>query len=137
MMAYFVKINIKFYLNLLILNFRTGSSSSGDNLTDDSGIHSKSTSKDSPRLVTKSIINYDQPQKSIINYNQPQKSIIKYDQPVQPVKIERVAIGRRPVRKLPAVPSSKQAHIVQLKSEHKKLRALPQLPTGIIFKEAA
>ena len=85
----------------LIPNFRTGSSSSGDNLTDDSGIHSKSTSKDSPRLVTKSIINYDQPQ----------KSIIKYDQPVQPVKIERVAIGRRPVRKLPAVPSSKQAHI--------------------------
>ena len=124
-------------MNFLILNFRTGSSSSGDNLTDDSGIHSKSTSKDSPRLVTKSIINYDQPQKSIINYNQPQKSIIKYDQPVQPVKIERVAIGRRPVRKLPAVPSSKQAHIVQLKSEHKKLRALPQLPTGIIFKEAA
>ena len=49
--------------------------------------------------------------KSIINYDQPQKSIIKYDQPVQPVKIERVAIGRRPVRKLPAVPSSKQAHI--------------------------
>ena len=45
--------------------------------------------KDSPRLVTKSIIKYDQ----------------------QPVKIERVAIGRRPVRKLPAVPSSKQAHI--------------------------
>ena len=123
-------------MNFLILNFRTGSSSSGDNLTDDSGIHSKSTSKDSPRLVTKSIINYDQPQKSIINYNQPQKSIIKYDQPVQPVKIERVAIGRRPVRKLPAVPSSKQAHIVQLKSEHKKLRALPQLPTGIIFQEA-
>ena len=111
MMAYFVKINIKFYMNFLILNFRTGSSSSGDNLTDDSGIHSKSTSKDSPRLVTKSIINYDQPQKSIINYDQPQKSIIKYDQPVQPVKIERVAIGRRPVRKLPAVPSSKQAHI--------------------------
>merc|ERR1712083_1189307 len=35
------------------------SSSSGDNLTDDSGIHSKSTSKDSPRLVTKSIIKYD------------------------------------------------------------------------------
>lgn len=74
--------------------------------------------------------------KSIINYDQPQKSIIKYDQPVQPVKIERVAIGRRPVRKLPAVPSSKQAHIVQLKSEHKKLRALPQLPTGMIFQEA-
>ena len=112
--------NTFFYFNL---NFRSGSSSSGDNLTDDSGIHSKSTSKDSPRLVTKSIINYDQPQ----------KSIIKYDQPVQPVKIERVAIGRRPVRKLPAVPSSKQAHIVQLKSEHKKLRALPQLPTGMIF----
>jgi hypothetical protein len=86
--------------------------------------------------VTKSIINYDQPQKSIINFDQPQKSIIKYDQPVQPVKIERVAIGRRPVRKLPAVPSSKQAHIVQLKSEHKKLRALPQLPTGMIFQEA-
>ena len=125
-LAYFAKINIKFYINFLILNFRTGSSSSGDNLTDDSGIHSKSTSKDSPRLVTKSIINYDQPQ----------KSIIKYDQPVQPVKIERVAIGRRPVRKLPAVPSSKQAHIVQLKSEHKKLRALPQLPTGMIFQEA-
>jgi len=105
----------------------TGSSSSGDNLTDDSGIHSKSTSKDSPRLVTKSIINYDQPQ----------KSIIKYDQPVQPVKIERVAIGRRPVRKLPAVPSSKQAHIVQLKSEHKKLRALPQLPTEENNKESS
>ena len=56
------------------------------------------------------------------------KSIIKYE---QPVKIERVAIGRRPVRKLPAVPSTKQAHIVQLKStaDHKKLRALPQVPT--------
>ena len=90
------------------LHFRSGSSSSGDNLTDDSGIHSKSTSKDSPRLITKSIIKYD-----------------------QPVKIERVAVGRRPVRKLPAVPASnsKQAHIVQLKPfEHKKLRALPKLP---------
>lgn len=83
-------------------------SCSGDNLTDDSGIHSKSTSKDSPRLVTKSIIKYE-----------------------QPMKIERVAIGRRPVRKLPAVPSSKQAHIVQLKSEHKKLRALPQTPPEV------
>lgn len=91
--------------------FRSSGSSgscSGDNLTDDSGIHSKSTSKDSPRLVTKSIIKYE-----------------------QPMKIERVAIGRRPVRKLPAVPSSKQAHIVQLKSEHKKLRALPQTPPEV------
>ena len=87
--------------------FRSSSSSSGDNSTDDSGIHSKSTSKDSPRL--------------------PPKSIIKYE---HPVKIDRVAVGRKPVRKLPAVPNSKQAHIVQLKTEPKKSspRTLPKPP---------
>ena len=39
-------------------------------------------------------------------------------------------MGRKPVRKLPAVPSSKQAHIVQLKTEPKKPnnRALPRPP---------
>ena len=89
--------------------FRSSSSSSGDNLTDDSGIHSKSTSKDSPRL--------------------PPKSIIKYNEQSQQPKIERVAVGRKPVRKLPAVPNSKQAHIVQLKTEPKKSsRALPKPP---------
>ena len=41
-----------------------------------------------------------------------------------------MAVGRKPVRKLPAVPSSKQAHIVQLKTEPKKSnnRALPRPP---------
>ena len=88
--------------------FRSSSSSSGDNSTDDSGIHSKSTSKDSPHLRPKSIIKYE-----------------------HPVKIDRVAVGRKPVRKLPAVPNSKQAHIVQLKTEPKKSsRALPKPPNN-------
>ena len=40
-----------------------------------------------------------------------------------------MAVGRKPVRKLPAVPNSKQAHIVQLKTEPKKSsRALPKPP---------
>ena len=47
------------------------------------------------------------------------------------MKIDRVAVGRKPVRKLPAVPNSKQAHIVQLKTEPKKSsRALPKPPNN-------
>ena len=53
---------------MIIFFCRSSSSSSGDNLTDDSGIHSKSTCKDSPQLVTKQ---------------------------EKPMKIERVSLGKK------------------------------------------
>lgn len=72
------------------------SSSSGDTVTDDSGVHSRSTGKDSPPNPI-----------------------------LDPVRLERVSLSRRPIRKLPMLPP-KQAHIVKLNM--KQQRTLPPVP---------